>query len=107
MTAGCFSQAHWQTLRAIWDLYEDLANQELAVCNLGVPDNFSLSPCPPTVPTITNKTVFSETVTISNLYSCSLVGFTSSLYITLVVIVKYALIDDDYLKCKNDIENKK
>ena len=37
----------------------------------------------------------------------SLIGFTSSLYITMVVIVKYALIDDDYLNCMKEIENRK
>ncbi|XP_065913738.1 sodium-coupled neutral amino acid transporter 7-like isoform X2 [Dysidea avara] len=39
---------------------------------------------------------------IGSLSYTSFIGFLSSLYISLVVVVKYFLIDDDYLNCKND-----
>ncbi|XP_065913563.1 sodium-coupled neutral amino acid transporter 7-like isoform X2 [Dysidea avara] len=44
---------------------------------------------------------------IGSLSYTSLIGFASSLYVMVVIIVKYTIIDDDYLNCKKDRDNKK
>jgi len=49
-----------------------------------------------------------ETILVHLLSSLhSFIGFLSSLYISLVVIVNYFRIDDDYLNCKSDSDLEK